>query len=239
MKEEDLIQSMAIDSLFESGVLGLGLADASQAVSMKRGALADGLVLNEPLCTHSPVLFGMQSELSAMKASERAKITIPRAAVMTRLEDSRKVSIHVIWDRKFNGYILLFHLNEPLQQEKAAIGQRRIQRIAEETLHGEAHGLTGKGALFGEIKKILTSASRLTRLEVAPAEADQNPLSRLTAREREVVKLVVSGYSNKVIAHELRISQKTVEAHRAHAVKRLGLKTSAELIRMAGEFGLQ
>ncbi len=61
---------------------------------------------------------------------------------------------------------------------------------------------------------------------------------KLTVREREVVELLISGSSNKQIAHALSISEKTVEAHRARAIKRLGVKTSAQLIRMAGEFGL-
>jgi DNA-binding CsgD family transcriptional regulator len=72
----------------------------------------------------------------------------------------------------------------------------------------------------------------------APEAMLNNPMLILTVREREVVELLISGSSNKQIAHALGISAKTVEAHRARAIKRLGIKTSAQLIRMAGEFGL-
>jgi DNA-binding CsgD family transcriptional regulator len=51
------------------------------------------------------------------------------------------------------------------------------------------------------------------------------------------VRLLIGGNSNKNMARILRLSPKTIEAHRARAIKRLGLKTSAELIRLAVETG--
>ena len=55
-------------------------------------------------------------------------------------------------------------------------------------------------------------------------------LATLTQREREVLDLVVNGRKNKQIADALGISVKTVEAHRAHAMEKMGATSVAELI---------
>jgi FixJ family two-component response regulator len=58
-------------------------------------------------------------------------------------------------------------------------------------------------------------------------------LDRLTPREREVMRLVVQGYANKRIAATLGISMKTVEAHRAHVMRKMKAESLAELVKMA------
>jgi FixJ family two-component response regulator len=55
-------------------------------------------------------------------------------------------------------------------------------------------------------------------------------LATLTQREREVLDLVVNGRKNKQIAETLGISVKTVEAHRAHAMEKMGVGSVAELV---------
>ncbi len=52
----------------------------------------------------------------------------------------------------------------------------------------------------------------------------------LTAREREIVQLIAEGKLNKQIAHILDISVKTVETHRAAAMHKLKIRTTAELV---------
>lgn len=58
-------------------------------------------------------------------------------------------------------------------------------------------------------------------------------LSSLTARERQVLNLIVAGRANKVIAYELSISPRTVENHRARVMEKLRVKSVAELVRLA------
>jgi DNA-binding NarL/FixJ family response regulator len=60
----------------------------------------------------------------------------------------------------------------------------------------------------------------------------------LTPREREVVKLVAEGYTNKQIAETLVISEKTVERHRANILEKLGMRDRVELTRYAIRHGL-
>ena len=61
----------------------------------------------------------------------------------------------------------------------------------------------------------------------------QTALSALTHREREVVQLIAEGKINKEIAGLLDISVKTVETHRATAMHKLRLRTTADLVRYA------
>jgi two-component system response regulator FixJ len=58
-------------------------------------------------------------------------------------------------------------------------------------------------------------------------------LESLTAREREVLRLVSTGKLNKVIAADLGVSRRTVEAHRAHLMEKLGVQSVAQLMRIA------
>ena len=60
-------------------------------------------------------------------------------------------------------------------------------------------------------------------------------LAQLTAREREVMDRVVEGKLNKQIADELNISMKTVEAHRARVMDKMGVRSLAELVQCALE----
>ena len=55
----------------------------------------------------------------------------------------------------------------------------------------------------------------------------------LTAREMQVLKLVANGETSKKIGHELGISIKTVEFHRANAVRKLRLGNRADIVRYA------
>ena len=60
------------------------------------------------------------------------------------------------------------------------------------------------------------------------AHANCDPM-QLTPRERQIVKLVAEGNSNKMIASILNVSVKTVETHRSSAMRKVGAKSSADL----------
>jgi len=60
----------------------------------------------------------------------------------------------------------------------------------------------------------------------------------LTAREREVLKLIAEGHTNQVIADKLVISPSTVQTHRTRIMQRLNLHNRAELIQYAMRKGL-
>lgn len=66
----------------------------------------------------------------------------------------------------------------------------------------------------------------------------QDRLARLTARELDISLALFGGRSNKAVAHELGISVRTVEMHRAHIMAKLGVKSVAEAAVMATHAGL-
>ena len=64
-------------------------------------------------------------------------------------------------------------------------------------------------------------------------------LAKLSPREREVLDLVVAGKMNKTIADVMNISIKTVEAHRAKVMEKMGARSLAELVQSVVKVGVQ
>ncbi len=64
-------------------------------------------------------------------------------------------------------------------------------------------------------------------------EVQAPSLGILTMREKEILKGIASGMANKNIATNLKISVRTVEAHRGHLTHKLGIKTTANLVKYA------
>jgi DNA-binding CsgD family transcriptional regulator len=77
----------------------------------------------------------------------------------------------------------------------------------------------------GQVKE----AARIPGVMFSSA-AGQKPL---TKREREVLSLISEGYSNKQGALRMRISPRTFESHRAEAMRKLGARNTADLVRTA------
>jgi DNA-binding NarL/FixJ family response regulator len=65
-----------------------------------------------------------------------------------------------------------------------------------------------------------------------------DPEDPLTPRELEVVKLIAEAYTNRQIAETLKLSEKTVESHRANVLSKLGMRDRVELVRYAIRRGL-
>lgn len=70
------------------------------------------------------------------------------------------------------------------------------------------------------------------------SESAREKVEALPKRQREILECIAAGKLNKQIAWELQISERTVKLHRAAVLKALGVKTSADAIRMAIEAGL-
>jgi DNA-binding NarL/FixJ family response regulator len=70
-------------------------------------------------------------------------------------------------------------------------------------------------------------------LEAAVHDRKRSRLESFTMRELEVAQLIAEGNSNKQIARLLSISVKTVESHRAAAMRKAGVRTAAEFVRFA------
>ncbi|MBB5685243.1 response regulator transcription factor [Sphingobium boeckii] len=75
--------------------------------------------------------------------------------------------------------------------------------------------------------------------EISSKEADARvKLARLSPRERDVLRGLIDGLSNKVIAHQLDISPRTVEIYRAKVMEKLDVRSLSEALRVAFASGL-
>jgi len=80
--------------------------------------------------------------------------------------------------------------------------------------------------------------NRAARQKSAEMAELHQRLSSLTARERQVLPLVVSGLLNKQAAAELGISEITLQIHRGKIMQKMAADSLAELVRMAGTLGI-
>jgi FixJ family two-component response regulator len=92
-------------------------------------------------------------------------------------------------------------------------------------------------ALLHAVKKALKLEAGLRR-EHARKTTVAVRLQKLTSREREIMQFVITGKMNKTMADELCISIKTVEAHRAKVMQKMGVDSVAELVQLVLESGL-
>ena len=92
-----------------------------------------------------------------------------------------------------------------------------------------------KPCLEDELLKAISEAMTISQKRVKENQSlDQarQKLNALTPREREVLKLVVTGMLNKQVAGELSITEHTVKLHRQHITEKLGVKSVAEIVRI-------
>lgn len=138
-----------------------------------------------------------------------------------------------------------------IELQEKLIGQGRLIPIAFVTGHGEvklAVQAMKQGALdfiqkpFKEeaicdlINKMLSKAY-LDHKQGLELQAANSKLKTLTKREKEVLECLVSGCTNKQVGQNLNISLKTVEAHRANVMDKLGVDRAASLLKLAITFG--
>jgi two-component system secretion response regulator SsrB len=84
--------------------------------------------------------------------------------------------------------------------------------------------------LLANIKRLATA--------ISDAISRRSPLSRLTTRQFEVMRLVAEGHRTRDIADQLKLSVKTVESHRGEVMKRLEMHGVVKLVRYAMQVGL-
>ena len=94
----------------------------------------------------------------------------------------------------------------------------------------------------GELEYFLGSQIELTPQahegQTQRASIAREKIDALPRRQREILECIAAGKLNKQIAWDLKLSERTVKLHRAAVLKALGVRTSADAIRMAIEAGL-
>ncbi len=151
-----------------------------------------------------PDMTGLDATRAILKANPGVEI------LMLSVHDSEQM-VHDVVAAGARGYILKRDAGNELIAALEAVQQHKLyftSKVSEVILHGY-----------------------LTRGQ--EAEAPEAPFSRLSSREREIIKLVAEGKANKQIAHILSISIKTVESHRANIMEKLDLHSVTDLVRYA------
>jgi two-component system response regulator NreC len=123
------------------------------------------------------------------------------------------------------------------------------QTFLEELLRAGASAYVLKQSPHSELLRAIRAAAAgrqyidpaLTHHLAAPFAADRKRSGRMSAtlseRETEVLRFVARGHSNKEIAARLDLSNKTIEVHKANAMRKLGLRGRIELLQYALHVG--
>jgi two-component system, LuxR family, response regulator FixJ len=92
--------------------------------------------------------------------------------------------------------------------------------------------------ILAAIRSALTTSVHRSSAEGEGREAALQRISQLTARERDVLEVLIAGHPNKVIAHRLQISPRTVELHRARIMEKTGARHLSQLVRLSLSAGI-
>jgi DNA-binding NarL/FixJ family response regulator len=99
-----------------------------------------------------------------------------------------------------------------------------------------AHGCVSKGAQPEQFLDAIRSVHRGERVvppEIEALLAGGDGHRMLTKREQQVMEMLARGMTNREVAEHLVISSKTVDTHRGHILKKLGLRNNSDMTRFA------
>ena len=133
--------------------------------------------------------------------------------ILILTQHAETISVQRALEAGANGYIL-----------KTARGEDLVSAI--------------RAVLLGGTYVDPTLAGAVMAAQRAPAESVEDTFAQLTPREREILKLVAEGYSNKDISDSLGIAVKTVMAHRANLMDKLDIHNRSKLVQFAIRTGL-
>jgi DNA-binding NarL/FixJ family response regulator len=145
--------------------------------------------------------------------------------LMNGLEVSRRIKTLRLGSEML---ILTMHEDEEILTEALLAGARGflLKSDASKQLVSAIEALlNGEPYFTSVLLEKLLSEYRLSKQNISVA--------RLSSREQSVVQLIAEGQTNKSISVILKLSVKTVETHRASAMRKLRMSTTAELVRYA------
>jgi DNA-binding NarL/FixJ family response regulator len=154
-------------------------------------------------------------------------VSMPR---MTGLQAAREIRAHVPDTRVV---LLSMHDDERyfLEGLEAGAAGYVLKRAADTDLIGAVRTVAA-GRTF------LSDDAQRALMDEWLVKGSPEPDDPLTPRELEVVKLIAEAFTNRQIAATLKLSEKTVESHRANVLSKLGMRDRVELVRYAIRRGL-
>lgn len=152
----------------------------------------------------------MMPDLNGLETTGRIRKVSPRTEVLVFTMHHDEELVHEVLSAGARGYLLKTDV------------ERHIVTAVETLLRHQPY-------FSAQISETVLDGFLRSRREGDGLQA----ASRLTPREREIVQLLAEGHRNKIVAHKLGISIKTVETHRTTLMRKLGVKSIVELVRYA------
>jgi len=177
----------------------------------------DGLSAVNLALQHSPQLVFMDISMPVMNGLAAMK------KILARLPDTKVVILSMHSDKRFVLGALKAGAKGYLVKESAF---EEVLQCIETVLEGRTF-----------LSRTVTDLVVQDYIQTAPAQEDSS-LAQMSSREREVLQLLVEGKTTKEIAGLLKVSAKTIEAHRKHIMDKLGIYNLPELTRYAIREGI-
>lgn len=152
---------------------------------------------------------------------------------------------------RLNGLEALVRIRKEFPNTKVIIlSMHESEEYVLQALRAGASGYLIKNAAVGELEQAIRAVMKGTPFfspqiskqaienYLARAAGIHEPLEKLTPRQREIMQLIAEGNNTKEVAFLLKLSVKTVEAHRTQLMRRLGINDIPSLVRYAMRAGL-
>jgi two-component system response regulator NreC len=191
---------------------GLKMIINSEPDMMTVGEAADGNEAIEKAKSLNPQVVIMDISMpgmSGLNATRKLKELLPEIQVVALTRHSEEGYLQELLQAGASGYVLKQSSSEELI--------RAIRAVA-----------AGKSYLDPAI-----TTEVVKKYSAGDTRHSMNNAESITNREREVLRSIAAGYSNKEIATRLDISVKTVEAHKANSMRKLGLKSRIDIVNYA------
>ena len=147
-------------------------------------------------------------KLNGLQAAERIVKSCPASKVLSLTRHSEDSYVQLLLKAGASGYVL--------KQSSSAILLTAIRTVA-----------AGQSFLDPAV------TAKVVGGYVAKSEARRPAQSEPSQRENEVLRLIATGYSNKEIAAQLNVSVKTIEVHKANAMRKLKMRGRIDIVRFA------
>jgi DNA-binding NarL/FixJ family response regulator len=193
------------------------LADAGHEVCGEASNGRDAVLLARELLPDVVVLDLSMPDLNGLEAARQITAERPGAEVLVLTMNTSESMVRDVLAAGARGYVLKSDLALDLVAAVESLAEHRT-------------------FFTPSVGEMVLSGFRSPRART-DVDADE-PMQRLTPREREIVQLIAEGGSTKEIAKRLGISVKTVETHRSNVLRSLGLHSVGEIVRYAIRNGI-
>jgi DNA-binding NarL/FixJ family response regulator len=173
----------------------------------------EAVILTQQIQPDVLVLDISMPKLNGLKATEQLKRCCPTVKVLTLTRHAYGGYLQQMLKAGASGYVLKRSASDELVRaiRSVAMGQPYLDPLV--------------------TTEVLSEIANRRGARLAVTEPSLSP------REEEVLRLIAAGYANKEIAAQLDLSVKTIEAHRANAMSKLGMKSRIDVVHYASLCG--